>query len=146
MDKNPEDGVRYLEKSCEYGFSKGCSNAGISYLAGDRVPRDYEKGIKYLNLACDQGRAEPCSTIGSGYLLGKYGLEKNIKVALNFLEKSCDLGSLTGCIKLSVAYKQGEIVPKNDALALKYRERAEKIDKFKRGDNSVPSISLGKGG
>ncbi|XP_067939781.1 cytochrome c oxidase assembly factor 7B-like [Watersipora subatra] len=141
VEANPEEGAEYFEKSCEYGYVKGCSNAGILYVDKKFSKTDYDKGLKYLQMACDKDIGHTCATIGTGHLLGLYGLSKDSTKAVEMLSKGCDLGSVTGCANLSRMYKIGDGVQRNDALSNKYSALARAAMKKQEGDGS--SISLG---
>ena len=142
-EANGEEGAQYFVKACEYGFARGCSNAGILYLEGKRTKKDYEKGLKYMTLACEQGQAEACSVLGTGYLLRKYGLDRDLDKATELMKKGCELGSLAGCGNLSRMYRTGDGVERNDALAHRYMELAKKVRALKDGTNT-PGIKLGR--
>ena len=137
-----KEGTEYFEKACEYGYIKGCTNAGLLRLEEHSV-RDYEKGLSYMSMACEKDQGPACSAIGTGYLLGRYGLEKNIDKSMMLLQKGCELGSVNGCVNLSRIYKIGDGVQRNDALAHKYQKLAMKANGA-MPEGNAPGITLGR--
>lgn len=136
--------MRYYEKACEYGFPRGCSIAGIIHLEGRGVEKNTEKGVSYLQQACDQDRADPCAVLGTAHLLGLHGVSKDISKAVSLLGKGCDLGSIQACVNLSRLYKTGDGIPRNDALAQKYKDIAIKIKQEIDGVGNAPGVKLGR--
>lgn len=143
IEVNGPEGAQYFEKSCDYGYARGCSTAGIIYLEGRGIDPDVEKGLEYLTKACSKDRADSCSVVGTGYLVGNYGLVKDSTKAQALLTKGCNLGSLQACVNLSRMYKLGDGIPKNLAMAEKYKQAALQLKRLKDGDNK-PGITLGR--
>lgn len=61
------------------------------------------KTIHYLKASCDKGGSQSCGTLGYIYENG-LGVSVNIKLALKFYEKSCDLRNALGCVNLGAIY------------------------------------------
>lgn len=143
MDADPQDGLRYFELACEYGFGRGCSVAGMQNIRGKGITKDRKKGLHYLDKACSMGRGETCATIGTMHLLGRYGTAKDAVKAISYLEKGCEMGSEMGCFNLAKMYHNGDGVQRNDPLANKYQDLANKIRRANDG-TTAPSVSLGR--
>ncbi|MGB0632079.1 MAG: tetratricopeptide repeat protein [Alphaproteobacteria bacterium] len=89
---------------------------------------DVEKGIFYLRKSAEKGNTKGQSVLGYCHYLGNV-VEKNIALAIFYLEKSANAGFLFSTIQLSIIYRELELEP----------ERFKNIEFDK-----VDSIFLGK--
>ena len=122
--------IEYLQRACLLEDYDTCYKLAEYYWKGhtdyssQSFPKDNELAIEYYDQACIQGVGESCSSLGSIFSgdLGNDYLD--LKRAVNYFEKACNLGAL-GCMDLSRYYREGNdrypTGPKKDlALANKY--------------------------
>lgn len=63
--------------------------------------------IRYLKDSCNSKGAKSCGVLGYIYE-GGYGVNMNIKSAIEYYKKSCDLRYSVGCVNLGVIYAKVE--------------------------------------
>lgn len=61
------------------------------------------KTIEYLKQSCQQGGGQSCGTLGYIYENG-LGVSVNVKLAIEFYTKSCDLRGAFGCVNVGAIY------------------------------------------
>jgi uncharacterized protein len=95
-----------------------------THVLGERyLPEDDEEKLFIERLGAKMGH--PLAQFKLGYRLDVGdGVEKNLLQARCLYEKSANQGSLLGAAFLSLMYVYGRGVPKDDALACKWRSRA----------------------
>ena len=60
-------------------------------------------------------------------MIESVSFQKNSKKAAEIFEKGCDLGSMGCCHNLSVMYRKGDGIPKDENLATKFMNKAQDI-------------------
>ena len=63
--------------------------------------------------------------------------QKNLQEAFSYAQKSCHLGKLDSCVNLSIMYKKGDGVEKDESLSEKYANYAREIAAQERGDRGT---------
>ncbi|XP_077134562.1 cytochrome c oxidase assembly factor 7 [Ranitomeya variabilis] len=124
-------------KSCGKGGKKSadsCHNVGLLAQDGrvnDEKP-DLHLARDYYTKACDDKFAPSCFNLSAMYLEGSPGLAKDMKRALHFSEKACELGHIWACANASRMYKLGDGVKRDDAKAETLKNRAKDLHQKQR--------------
>ncbi|XP_073419795.1 cytochrome c oxidase assembly factor 7 [Dendrobates tinctorius] len=124
-------------KSCDKGGKKSadsCHNVGLLAQDGrvnDEKP-DLHVARDYYTKACDGKFAPSCFNLSTMYLEGSPGFTKDMKRALHFSEKACELGHIWACANASRMYKLGDGVNRDDAKAEKLKNRAKDLHQKQR--------------
>src|SRR5213079_2420240 len=67
----PKDMVKsgnLLKRSCDLGYSTGCTTLAMYLIAGDKgVPKDTTQAGILLTRACESGSSWPCERLGQAY-------------------------------------------------------------------------------
>merc|ERR1712080_156210 len=111
-------------------------NAGI-FDASSASSKGYERtqppdpvlaSVLYKK-ACDGGDvAEACHRYAALHIKGIKGkIEKNMSEAFKYSLKACELGSLGGCVNISMMYGKGDGVDKNPEAAKQYASIAQEM-------------------
>lgn len=97
-------GLKLLVSACyDYEIASGCGAAGYAYDEGDGVDKDQALGHKLFVRGCDEledPSSANCFNLGNSYQYGNDVVKKNKKKAQHYYNKSCELGSESGCDKL----------------------------------------------
>lgn len=75
------------------------------YQSGDF--KSCAKTIRYLKDSCNNKGAKSCGVLGYIYE-GGYGVNVNLKSAISYYKKACDLRYGVGCVNLGVIYAKVE--------------------------------------
>jgi len=119
----------YFVKGCELGYHSSCLSAGILEMANPDVESykrtkkpDPGHGLEMYKKACDEGdSAESCHRYASAFIKGmKDVCSKNMEEAFKYSLKACELGNLGGCTNLTIMYRKGDGVEKNEKAADMY--------------------------
>ncbi|XP_006822684.2 cytochrome c oxidase assembly factor 7B-like [Saccoglossus kowalevskii] len=127
-----DEAYRCFKKGCDAGHSGACHNMGLLYSAGKKnggKEPELEKAIECFKSACNKDYVQSCFMLSGLYLRGSKTVPKDMKKALDYSVKSCDLGLLFGCVNATRMYTVGDGVPKNPELAAKYKEIAKEMHK-----------------
>ena len=121
-------------------LSAGCAGLGLSYIdEGDAAASE-----KLLEKTCDELKtATACYNLGFFKIDGHGGFKQDVKGAMKYYEKACDLGYAAGCEELGGIYNVGEADVKADEnQALKYYEKSCALG----GKDGCDAVKLIKGG
>nr|XP_054756847.1 cytochrome c oxidase assembly factor 7B-like [Lytechinus pictus] len=135
FEKDREKALHYFIKGCNLGNQDACFGAGsvlMSSKNGTSTPdstlkQDRDKGLKLLETACKKDHQASCFNLSAVYIKGLSGVEKDMKRAIEYSTRSCELGHMYGCVNASRMYKLGDGIPKDEALAIKFKERAKTL-------------------
>ena len=110
----------------------GCYGAGSMFLSKKDTSesvqaQNRDKGVKLLDTACKNDHQSSCFNLSAIYIKGLMGVEIDMKKALEYSAKSCDLGHIYGCANTSRIYAIGDGVEKDEKLAAKFKERAKAL-------------------
>lgn len=84
-------------RACNEGWASGCDRLAVFYFRGiGGIAVDKQRSASLLQRACDGGIARSCANLGLMYKNGD-GVPKDTVKALEYLNKSCDLGSESAC-------------------------------------------------
>lgn len=109
----------YLEKACENKHATACVESGYLYFTG-KTEQHYAKAMLLYDKGCQLGSAVGCHNYGLEYLNGKPVVEKDYKIAKDYMERSCQMDNKYGCSELGYLYEKGYSVEQNYNLAKKY--------------------------
>lgn len=70
-------------------------NAGVIYMNGDGIDKNYTKAVEFFENAGEHGESSALFNLGMFYLNGE-GVEKNIEKAKDYFKRSGDLGNSKG--------------------------------------------------
>jgi len=102
----------FFESTCRDGVVSGCFREAWS-LASSRQATDRSRALELYGTACRDGSAEACAYHGMRLL--KESDRKSD--ALAALERSCGLGSGSGCASFAFLHATGKSVPQDDRRA-----------------------------
>jgi len=133
----------FAKIACEHQIGMGCSiiymihKEGLGVKKNKLVAKEYSlKTIKYYRKSCEQKidsqlcKSKVCEDIGFDcgqiawhYSQGK-GVGKNIKKAIQYYKRGCQLGDTESCSSLGYHYQYGKGVKPNLKEAAKYYDKA----------------------
>ncbi|XP_046400542.1 cytochrome c oxidase assembly factor 7 homolog [Ischnura elegans] len=161
VPKDQKTAFNYYNRGCEYGDTDSCLYAGlmcISSAAKSAKERDFPLGLKLLQKACSGGSAFGCHYISGMYLVGVQSpsqaedLPKDMKKAHYYASEACKLGNPHACVNLSLMYKNGDGVDKDEAkaeqfkkIAVELHEEAAKHQRQLTFQEGIPGIPNAKG-
>lgn len=105
-----------LESAIELGNKEAHYLLGKCYQFGIGVDVDYQKAFKHYTLA---DNAQGFKALGLCYLHG-ICCEKNVELAIAYLEKSVELGGIGSTCILGTLYYEGKEIPKDEEKAFYY--------------------------
>ena len=114
----------YYQKACDGENMTACKSLSFLYLDGKGGEKNVEQYISYAKKACEGGDAESCDDLGWKYFKGIGEIGRDYGQARVLLEKACDGGFLGACMGVGSIYAAGLGVPKDDAQATKYQQKA----------------------
>ncbi|MDO4558063.1 MAG: tetratricopeptide repeat protein, partial [Planctomycetia bacterium] len=130
VERNPEEGLRWLRRAAENGdlsaqyFVGQCSLNGIGT---DRNPRD---GAQWMERAAENGHPGAMESLGTLYQSGT-GVEKNEKTAVEWLRRAADQGRERAAFLLGMCYQEGTgVSPDPDEALQWFRFAASRGDRM----------------
>ena len=84
VEKNFEEGVKWLRKSAEQGFAEAQYNLGTSYYFGRGVEQNYAMAVVWFRKAADQGNVSAQNNLGVAFACG-IGVEKDPQTGYGWL-------------------------------------------------------------
>jgi cytochrome c oxidase assembly factor 7 len=144
--KNIDLAFGFFQKGCDLGYHSSCLSAGLIEMANEKtsdfkrtVAPDRKNGLELFKKGCDEGNiAESCYRYGAAFINGTpNGCLKDMNEAFKYCLKACELGSFAGCTNVSLMYRKGDGVEKNEELAKEYGAVAkEMLDELKQAQES----------
>lgn len=120
-----------LEKTCNEGDFRSCSNLGILYKRGRQgIKEDKQKAIELFKKSCEGGNIYGCENLGFIYYESKK--EEEYKKAAPFFKDVCYKSEAPACVALGYMYFMGLGVEKNTTKTEKLYDKACKLG-FKKG-------------
>lgn len=86
VEKNYQEGIRWLEEAAEHDNSDACGNLGMMYLKGISFKTDPQKALSYFIKSANLGNEHAMQQVAEMYSEG-IGTEKNEAVAQEWMEK-----------------------------------------------------------
>ena len=123
IDKNPAEGMKFIEKALELGDEHAAATLGNMYTKGIGVETNFSKAVEYIEQAIAGGSVQAMITMGYLYRNGQ-GVEVNYSKAFEYTKMAADRGSIESLSNLAVFYLYGEGVEKNKEKALEYMQLA----------------------
>ncbi|XP_071449769.1 cytochrome c oxidase assembly factor 7 homolog [Hetaerina americana] len=161
VPKDQKTAFDYYNRGCEYGDVDSCLYGGLMSVAASskiKNERDFPLGLKLLEKACSGGNAFSCHYISGMYLAGVQSpaktedLPKDMKKAHHYAAEACKLGNPQACANLSIMYKNGEGVTKDEAkaehfkkMAIDMHEEATKQQRQLTFQEGIPNAPNAKG-
>lgn len=122
--KDSANTLKYLYKSCNLNYGKGCQVLGVFYEVGEDTKKDYLKASKYYKKGCDLNNDVACYMLGNLYFQGQ-GVKKDHGKAVKYYKKGCEMNVPASCTFLGTIYMEGGYgVKKDHNKALKYLKKA----------------------
>ena len=125
-------------------FATDLQSENLASLKAQCQSGDAAAGEKLLEKTCDELKtATACYNLGFLKIDGHGGFKQDMKGAMKYYEKACDLGYAAGCDELGGIYNVGEADVKADEnKALKYYEKSCALG----GKDGCDAVKLIKGG
>ena len=113
----------YFKSAADRDDANGLYNLGMCYLRGLGTQRDEQAAFGFLHRAAEMGHPEAMNCIGLFYREGWVG-GTNLKVSVEWFEKSADHGNAFGQFNLARALQNGEGTAKDVARAAELLDMA----------------------
>ena len=111
------------DQACQKKFAMACSTLGMMYDFGREIKKNEMLARDYYQKACSLDGVF-CDWLGNAYENGKLGVQKDIKKAYHYYERSCKGKSAEGCYKVGNFYFYGKSIPKNYSKAVYYYRKS----------------------
>ena len=118
-----------------YEIPEGCYNLGIMYYNGFGVDKNYSMAKQYFEKAIENGLIDSYSQLA--IIENEVG---NVKKALDYAKKGCDLNSAMSCFYAGAIYYDGDHIEKNLTLAKNFWKKSLKLLPTAR----IPETQKGK--
>ncbi|XP_014243822.1 cytochrome c oxidase assembly factor 7 homolog [Cimex lectularius] len=145
FERSTEKSSQYYEKGCDLGDTDSCFRAGFVNIITSKAQNSKQgflQGLSRLKKGCDANHADACHHLSSLYLdensNTKDFLSKDMKKAFEFAQKACHLGNIYACVNVSIMYRKGEGVEKDQKKSENYKKMA--LDKKKEQENERPLV------
>jgi uncharacterized protein len=83
--------------SCDQQFYAGCAALGYDLLNDAQNPTEYEEGARWAQMACEHDDGFGCFSLGAAAVASAAGDAQKVRLGVNFLKRSCQLGFANGC-------------------------------------------------
>ena len=111
---DPDRALQIYDTMCTRGRALSCTKLGITYDAGELIPRDGAKAAAYHAQACSSPDADDlakkisCRYGATAMRTGSQG-DSDPKRAAEAFKSNCDSGDARSCVALAEMYKAGEV-------------------------------------
>jgi len=135
--KNSDIAFDFYNKGCDLGYYSSCLSGGLLEMANPKsedytrtVPPNPKNGLELYKRGCEGGLAEACYRYGAAFITGMpNACEKDKDEAYKYNLKACELGSLAGCMNVTLMYRRGDGVEKNEEIAMQYSDVVKEMMK-----------------
>lgn len=103
----PADTARYLairQEWADKGLPNGLTALGVAYECGYGVKADTARALELYEQAVKKGSSWGYEVMGNDYATGELGVQKDVKKAAQYFEKSYKLGNQDGASRLAFLY------------------------------------------
>ena len=103
----PADTARYLairQEWADKGLPNGLAALGVAYECGYGVKADTAHALELYEQAVKKGSSWGYEVMGNDYATGELGMQKDVKKAAQYFEKSYKLGNQDGASRLAFLY------------------------------------------
>jgi len=121
--KDQPEGRKLLQKGCDGGDARGCSNLGLMLVNGYGGPRDLPAAVKLWEKSCADADPLGCNMLGEAYNRGE-GVTKDEAKAVTLWTKACEGGDDGACGRAGKYTLDGKGTTKDVAKAADYLKRA----------------------
>jgi len=135
--KNPSLALQWFEKSAQAGDPLAAYKAGCYYGGQfkDTVAVDSEKSLQYKLVAAEAGYA-----LAQHDVANAYSQRNQFSNAIKWWESAAKQGYPMSLYNLSVTYKDGKFVPKDNVRAYAYFKLAKVISEGKISEKAQASL------
>lgn len=110
---------KLFDLACVRGDADSCNWMAYVLANGEdgTGKKDATRAATYYVKACDMDKASACVALGQLYRTGGEGLDKDIELALKWLDRGCTDGDVAGCTAMGEMYFRGDGVEADDNKA-----------------------------
>ena len=105
-----------LQKACDGGDDKACTNLGLRYVRGDGVKANADRGAELFAAACQADEPTGCLNLGLLFATGT-GVTQKPEKAAGLFARGCDKGSIAACHLRAQVLFHGQGVAQDPATA-----------------------------
>ena len=116
--------ARLYDKACAAGDGAACNDLGVMHGKGLGVPVDYEKAEALYAMACDKGNVVGCANLATSRTWGSDPPENVARAVLAVQDACVSAAQPRACAALGVMRARGSAVPRDEALAASFFDRA----------------------
>lgn len=131
-----EDAATLFRKAAENGHAPSQWHLGRLYEYGEGVDKDFARSLNWKERAADQGYLNAELDMAEAYMFGE-GVGKNLKKAVALLKSAAEKKHPKALYLLSVFYKIGIEVEKDEGKSKAYDLEANKIYKDKDASSKL---------
>jgi len=95
-----------MREAAQLGDKNAMAILGSMYLLGQGTYENGEEALKWLHKAVDAGQSDAIGVLGMAYATGKAKVERDKKLALEFLNKAAELGDQKSIKMLAMMQKK----------------------------------------
>lgn len=121
--KSEEMGRKYIKKTCDLGYGKGCFDYIYKEDANGYSINPAAVTMPYLQKGCDLRHARSCTIMGTYYVSGAE-IKQDFPIAASYFEKGCSLKDADSCDLMGKFYIKGLAVAPSLPKALEYFKQA----------------------
>lgn len=129
--KDHEEALEYYKKGCKLEEFIACYRAGLLSVATSNKnnAQRFKEGISLFEKACSKNNPDACFHLSAICMEGneEAGIAKNMQRSFEYAVKACELKNVYACANISLMYKKGDGVQKNDEMSEKYKAKAVEI-------------------
>lgn len=123
-----EEDKKKAEELFQAAVDQGCADGYLGLAVAARDKEDYETALEYYNKAVEEGTEQvytACAMGGIGYLYySGDGAAKDYAKAMEYFERSVDLGYNSAMYMIGVLYYNGYGVERDSEKALEWLDKA----------------------
>jgi len=105
---NPATAYKHYLKACNLGRGIACWSAAQHQFKGQGVEKNAMMGVKLLTQACVGGSVDECNDAANVFENGKYGVPKDLPLALKFNAAACKMDKEYCIYAANTANKMGK--------------------------------------
>ncbi len=123
-EKNIKESLKWYTLASTNGNSDAQYILGNFYFYGKNVKLDYSKAYEYYKQSANQGNNKAEEALGVFYYFGFGKIKQDYKEAIHWFSLSAEKENPMSAYYLATCYYDGLGCTKNDALALRWSEKA----------------------
>lgn len=102
VKQDGNQGIYWLRKAEENGYSKATMTLAMAYLCGAGIPKNEIEGVKWLKKSAETGNANAQYELGNAYMNGVGNLPKDNSQALKWFKKAASQGYTSALDKIRI--------------------------------------------